>query len=270
MPKSCNLWQNKIRRNILEQFTFYDIYADILNCMTDAQAGKLAKTICAYEFEDIEHTGEMTDKESFYWENISEMLREVKAVEAAGKSPKKYNLKSKHFPFHMLYYKAMKLLDNSRCGAFVKGICRYMLYDELPDFKDRNVAGYFNLCRRQMDMSKQKKAAGYKGGKAKSTDRKNEVKPTDDTEEMPPTPQDMPQLTPVEEQSEPTQGMTYERFRKVHTDIQGDLYGTSERYITALDWADVAAKFESDEELNGTHNIYYLARKYEQKYGRNR
>lgn len=251
----------------LNQFTFYDIYADILNSMTDTQAGKLAKRICAYEFGNAEPTDKMTDEENFYWENISEMLREVKAVEIAGKSPKKYNLKSKHFPFHSLYYKAMKLMDNTKCGAFVKGICRYMLHDEQPDFKDTKTAGYFNLCRRQMDMSKQKKAAGSKGGKTKSTDKKSEVKPTEYSEEMSPTPTDMPQLTPAEEQSNPTQRMTYEQFRNSHTDIQGMLYGTSEKYITTLDWTDVAEKFEIDEELNKVRNIYYLARKYEQKYG---
>lgn len=254
----------------LNQFTFYDIYADILNSMTDTQAGKLAKRICAYEFEDTEPTDEMTDEENFYWENISEMLREVKAIEIAGKSPKKYNLKSKHFPFHSLYYKAMKLLDNTKCGAFVKGICRYMLHDEQPDFKDTKTAGYFNLCRRQMDMSKQKKAAGSKGGKTKSVDKKREVKPTEEVAEQQKTPQAMPQLTPAEEQSEPVQGMTYEQFRNSHTNIQGTLYGASERYITDLDWTDVAAKFESDEELNKVRNIYYLARNYEQKYGKSR
>ena len=117
-----------------------------------------------------------------------------------------------------------------------------------------------------MDMSKQKKKSGSKGGKSKSSERKSEVKPTEDTEEMSPTPQDMPQLTPVEEQPKPTQGMTYEQFRNAHTDIQGTLYGSSERYITDLDWTDVAAKFEVDEELNKVRNIYYLARNYEQKY----
>ena len=46
-----------------------------------------------------------------------------------------------------------------------------------------------------------------------------------------------------------------------YPDIQGNLYGASERYITELDWADVAAKFEADEELGKVRNIYYLARK---------
>ena len=40
-----------------------------------------------------------------------------------------------------------------------------------------------------------------------------------------------------------------------------------ERYITDLNWADVAAMFEADEELGKVRNIYYLARNYEQKYG---
>lgn len=76
----------------------------------------------------------------------------------------------------------------------------------------------------------------------------------------------MPQITSVEELSEPKEDMTYEQFRKDYPDIQGNLYGASERYITELDWADVAAKFEADEELGKVRNIYYLARNYKQKY----
>ena len=108
------------------------------------------------------------------------------------------------FTFLPLYYRAMKLLNASKCGMFVKGICRYMLHDELPKFEDKKVEGYFNLCKRQMDMSKQKKKAGSKGGKTKSADKKSEVKLTEDTEEMTPTPQDMLQLTPTEEPTEQT------------------------------------------------------------------
>lgn len=254
----------------LKQFTFYELYEDILNCLTDTQAGKMANRICAYEFEDVEPTGDMTDEEKFYWENLSEMLHEVKDLEKEDKIPKKYNYKSKHFTFLPLYYRAMKLLNVAKCGVFIKGVCRYMLHDELPEFKDKKIEGYFNLCKRQMDMSKQKKKAGSKGGKSKSTERKSEAIPTEEPAEQPSTPQDMPQLTPVEEQSEPTQVITYEQFRNAHTDIQGTLYGASERYITDLDWADVAAKFAADEELNKVRNIYYFARNYEQKYGQSR
>lgn len=47
----------------MEQFTFYELYADILQGTDDVSAGKLASNICAYEFEDREPDGEMTDKE---------------------------------------------------------------------------------------------------------------------------------------------------------------------------------------------------------------
>lgn len=38
----------------MEQFTFYELYADILQGTDDVSAGKLASNICAYEFEDRE------------------------------------------------------------------------------------------------------------------------------------------------------------------------------------------------------------------------
>lgn len=81
----------------LKQFTFYDLYADILNGLNDVDAGKFAKRICEYEFENVEPTDVMTDKEVFYWSNISDMLAEVKEIEMQGKIPKKYNLRAKHF-----------------------------------------------------------------------------------------------------------------------------------------------------------------------------
>lgn len=35
-----NLRQSKIRRNILEQFTFYDIYYDVISQLEDDEAGR--------------------------------------------------------------------------------------------------------------------------------------------------------------------------------------------------------------------------------------
>ena len=80
----------------MEQFTFYELYADILQSMDDVSAGKLASCICAYEFEDKEPAGELSDRENFYWRNIADILKEVKETERAGKVPKKFNLQSRH------------------------------------------------------------------------------------------------------------------------------------------------------------------------------
>ena len=54
----------------MEQFTFYEWYADILQSMDDISAGKLANCICAYEFEDREPMEQLSDKEDFYWSNF--------------------------------------------------------------------------------------------------------------------------------------------------------------------------------------------------------
>lgn len=156
----------------LKQFTFYDLYADILDGLNDVDAGKFAKRICEYEFENAEPTDVMTDKEVFYWSNISDMLAEVKEIEMQGKMPKKYNLRAKHFTFYDTYFNAMKLLNDRQCGIFVKAICEYMFGGVTPNFNDKTMQGYFNLCKRKMDISKQRKSVGTSGGNAKKKPKK--------------------------------------------------------------------------------------------------
>ena len=120
-----------------------------------------------------------------------------------------------------------------------------------------------------MDISKKRKSSGSRGGKAKCGVSKIEVNAKQESDKQLVAPQDMSQIMPIVEQSEPKESMTYEQFRSAYPDIQGNLYGISERYITDLNWTDVAAHFEADEELGKVRNNYYLARNYEQKYGQN-
>lgn len=251
----------------MKQFTFYKLYSDILDGMNDTDAGKFAMRICEYEFEDKQPEEELSGKERFYWSNISDMLAEVKEAESSGKSLKKFNLRSEHFTFIETYFDAMKLLKGNELGAFAKAICAYMFRGEEVQFKDKEIQGYYNLCKLKMDISKKRKSCGSRGGKAKCGVTKFEESAEQETNKQPVTPQDMSQITPFEEQSESKEDMTYEQFRSAYPGIQGNLYGASERYITDLNWADVAAKFEADEELGKVRNIYYLARNYEQKYG---
>ena len=183
----------------MEQFTFYELYADILQSMDDISAGKLASCICAYEFEEKEPAEELSDKENFYWSNIADFLKEVKETENAGKIPKKFNLQSRHFTFYETYYNAMKLLnvrkrgvfvkaicaymfgneEPRKRGIFVKAICAYMFGNEEPRFADRTIQGYFNLCKRKMDLSKRRKASGRTGGVQKK--KVCAVSPIEDT-----------------------------------------------------------------------------------------
>ena len=134
----------------MEQFTFYELYADILQNMDDISAGKLANCICAYEFEEKEPVEELSDKENFYWSNIADVLKEVKETESAGKIPKKYNLQSRHFTFYETYYNAMKLMNIRKRGVFVKAICAYMFGNEessLMIYQRWGAAKYQYRCR---------------------------------------------------------------------------------------------------------------------------
>ena len=238
----------------MEQFTFYELYADILQSMDDISAGKLANCICAYEFEDREPMEQLSDKEDFYWSNIAGILKEVKETESIGKIPKKYNLQSKHFTFYETYYKAMKLMNIKKQGIFVKAICAYMFGNEEPKFEDGTMQAYFTLCKRKLDVSKKRKSSGQRGGAQKK--KVCAVSPIEDTT-----------LTPQGIQADaPQEKLTYEDFRAAYPEIQGSLFGSAERYKQALNWSDVAAKRATDEELQKERNIFRLARSYEQKY----
>lgn len=242
----------------MRQFTFYKLYSDILDGMNDTDAGKFAMRICEYEFEDKLPEGELNEKERFYWNNISDMLAEIKEAESSGRSLKRYNLRSEHFTFYETYFDAMKLLKGGNLGAFVKSICGYMFQGTEPQFKDVSMQGYFNLCRLKMDISKKRKSNGSKGGISK----KRKV-PTVETDSIRKNACHLQESSAEEVFPLP---LTYEQFRNAHPDSQGDLFGSAERYKTALDWSDVAVKLAADEELKNAQNIFHLVRRYEQKY----
>ena len=97
-------------------------------------------------------------------------------------------------------------------------------------------------------------ASGRTGGV-----RKKKVCAVSPIEDTTPTPQGIQADAPQEK-------LTYEDFRAAHSDIQGSLFGSAERYKSELNWSDVAAKRATDEELKNERNIFRLARSYEQKY----
>ncbi len=193
----------------MKQFTFYKLYADILDAMNDTDAGKFATRICEYEFEDKLPGEELSGKERFYWSNIADMLTEVKEAESSGGSLKKYNLRSEHFTFYETYFDAMKLMKGNDLGAFVKAICAYMFRGEEATFKDKEVQGYFNLCKRKMDISKKRKSGGSRGGKAKCGAGKTQERAKEEAGEQ----------QKVEEE------MTYEQFGSVQNGKQNNRGG---------------------------------------------
>ena len=68
----------------INQFPFYDFYAEILKGLTDEEAGRMAKRMCEYMFTDSP-VAEITDgKERFYWGNLVDVLEESKDAAKCG------------------------------------------------------------------------------------------------------------------------------------------------------------------------------------------
>ena len=224
----------------MEKFTFYSIYADILKSMTEEEANAFAMAICRFEFEDEKPAAWATDTQAFYWSTITDMLQEVKAVESTGAKTKKYSYKFKHFEFKRSYHNALKLLPSEKHGAFVLGLYDFFVEGKQPKFGDKTIKLYFDACT--INAPKKKRS------KPKPKDKKTADCPAD-----------MP---------EPTQAdaMTYEQFKALHPDLEGELFGSGERYIKDTDWADLHSKLAIDTELADQKHIYYLIKKYEQKY----
>ena len=110
----------------LKQFTFYDLYWDLIKQSDDASAGRLVRNICQYMFTSEAVTEPQDDRENFFWSNIVDLLEEDKQIEMNGKQPKNLNSKMRHFTFVDTYYKAIKLMTEAESGQYVKAICEYM------------------------------------------------------------------------------------------------------------------------------------------------
>lgn len=148
----------------LTQFTFYDLYWDLIKQSDDEAVGRLMRNICKYMFTE-ESVCEMQDeKENFFWSNISDILEADKQCEAEGRIFKTLNRKMRHFTFPDTYYKAMKLMTEAECGQYVKAICSYMF-----DGKERKlnppVDAYFALAKRKLSLGRIRKKVGAVGGK---------------------------------------------------------------------------------------------------------
>ena len=151
----------------MEQFTFYDIYYDVISQLEDDEAGRFAKRICNYTFNGVDSQGK-TENENCFWEIIYPTLNDATAIERQDKKPYYLNRKMKHFTFSAAYARMLNTLkDNASAGQFVKAMCDYMLEGVEPTELKPPVDSYFKLFRKSLDLSKVRSESGRKGGKAK-------------------------------------------------------------------------------------------------------
>lgn len=150
----------------MTQFTFYEIYKDVMEMLDDdATRGQFMKAICKFMFEEEPVKPPKGNKSEYFWENIIDVMTESKEAEKNGKRPKRLNMKMKRFTFQYAYYKAILLMTDEEIWQYIKAIYGYMVDGVEPKELSNNVALYFNLAKRKLDISKTRSIVGKHGGK---------------------------------------------------------------------------------------------------------
>ena len=202
----------------LTQFTFYDLYWDLIKQSDDGMAGRLIQNICTYMFTDEPIMEPTDDKENYFWSNIVDVLDEDKLCELNCRISKTLNRKMRHFTFLDTYYKAIKLMKEVESGQYVKAICDFM-FDGTERKLKPPVDAYFALAKRKLSLARTRKKVGAIGGK---TDK-------------------------------PTPAVTLEKI-KADFRLSGDIFNKDE-YLKGLDLAHVYAYFKANPPTEG-RNMY--------------
>lgn len=148
-----------------KQFTFYDLYAELMDVLSDEERGKLLRRMCVYVFEDGGQT-ELTDKKLLYlWGNIIDYLDADKQAQSIGKTARA-SRQMQHFPFHRNFYEAVELMDDKQAGQYIKAVYNYALNSAEPSKLNSPVDLYYTLAKRKLELSKVRSSIGKKGGKA--------------------------------------------------------------------------------------------------------
>ena len=199
----------------LKQFTFYDLYAELMDVLNDDERGKLLRCMCDYMFKYGEQK-ELTDKKLiFLWGNIIEYLDVDKHAQLNGKTVRAIR-KMKHFNFYRNFYEAVELMEDKQAGRYIKAIYNYALNNVEPSKLSSPVDLYYTLAKRKLELSKVRSSIGKKGGKA---------------ERIPVTTE---QVNAIQPKGLSSIGM--DGFLKNNPQIKNDIYKSSMYLTEGIDW----------------------------------
>ncbi|MDE6442714.1 MAG: hypothetical protein K2L12_08200 [Clostridia bacterium] len=199
----------------LKQFTFYALYAELMDVLNDEERGKLLRCMCEYMFTDGEQN-ELTDKKLvFLWGNIIDYLEADKQAQIKDKIVRA-NRQMKHFTFYRNFYEAVELMEDKQAGQYIKAIYNYTLNNAEPSKLPSPVDLYYTLAKRKLELSKVRSSIGKKGGKAEripvTTEQVNAIQPEG--------------LTSI--------GM--DGFLKNNPQVKNDIYKSSMHLTEGIDW----------------------------------
>ena len=199
----------------LKQFTFYDLYAELMDVLNDEERGKLLRRMCEYMFTEEEQK-ELTDKKLiFLWGNIIDYLEADKQAQINGKSVRA-SRQMKHFTFYRNFYEAVELMEDKQAGQYIKAIYNYALNNVEQSKLSSPVDLYYALAKRKLELSKVRSSIGKLGGKA---------------ERKPVTTEQVNELQP-----EGLSSIGMDGFLKNNPQVKNDIYKSSMYLTEGIDW----------------------------------
>ena len=152
----------------MEEFTFYDLYYDAIQQLSENEAGIFIKRICNYAVYEKEDIPSKDDLSNVLWEAILPTLQKASEIEKSGKTPHYLNRKMKHFTFCKNYANMIRsMTNNNNAGIYIKAICEYMFNGVMPANLPDNLQGAFNIFKKTFDIKRARSESGKKGGQKK-------------------------------------------------------------------------------------------------------
>ena len=215
----------------MTQFTFYEIYKDVMEMLDDdVMRGQFMKAICRFMFEEEPVKPPKGNKSEYFWENIIDVMTESKEAEKNGKRPKRLNMKMKHFTFQYAYYKAILLMTDEVIWQYVKAIYAYMVDGVEPTDLSNNIALYFGLAKRKLDISKTRSVVGKHGGKLRKQ----------------------------------TAEMTMEQFLTANPHIRNNLYENAVELVKGKDFSVLSDKLKASPKWANEQSLYKILSHYDE------
>ncbi|MCD8372821.1 MAG: DUF6291 domain-containing protein, partial [Clostridia bacterium] len=100
------------------------------------------------------------------WDDLYEVLKEERARQLKNPSGKTHRRNMIYFTFKKGYYNKMQCLNQEDSGAYIRAICEYMFYGKEPHDLTPQADRFYRVTKLPLELSRKRKKAGAKGGKA--------------------------------------------------------------------------------------------------------
>ncbi|MCD7724573.1 MAG: DUF6291 domain-containing protein [Clostridiales bacterium] len=202
-----------------EQFTFYKVYWDAIKDEDNETVDAIVTGICEYMLHGTKPSIELDL--IAVWDDLYEVLKEEHARQLKNPSGKTHRRNMVYFTFKKGYYNKMQCLSQEDSGAYIRAICEYMFYSKEPHDLTPQADRFYRVTKLPLELSRKRKKAGAKGGKANGKKKPKPATKTKATTEQK-TDTESKQDGDTTSNTETVQEITTENEQTPTTTIDGD------------------------------------------------